>query len=120
MYTLTDQKQWKGRIDSTTNTSSFRLHQQVKRLAINDVSASDKKSAALVGFICDEGVRRNQGRVGAANGPNALREGLASLPWTFEDDQQIIDVGNIVCLNHALEDAQRELGEVVATVLQKN
>ncbi|WP_342440715.1 formimidoylglutamase [Lysinibacillus sp. FSL K6-0075] len=119
MYTLTDQKQWKGRIDSTTNTSSFRLHQQVKRLAINDVSASDKKSAALVGFICDEGVRRNQGRVGAANGPNALREGLASLPWTFEDDQQIIDVGNIVCLNHALEDAQRELGEVVATVLQK-
>ena len=91
-----------------------------KRVAINDVSASDKKSAALVGFICDEGVRRNQGRVGAANGPNALREGLASLPWTFEDDQQIIDVGNIVCLNHALEEAQRELGEVVATVLQKH
>lgn len=119
MYTMTDQKQWKGRIDSTTNKSSFRLHQQVKRIAMNDVSASDKKGAAIIGFICDEGVRRNQGRVGAANGPNALREGLASLPWTFEEEQQIIDVGNIICLNHALEEAQRELGDVVSTLLQK-
>ncbi|MEB7453331.1 formimidoylglutamase [Lysinibacillus sphaericus] len=119
MYTMTDQKQWKGRIDSTTNRSSFRLHQQVKRIAMNDVSASDKKGAAIIGFICDEGVRRNQGRVGAANGPNALREGLSSLPWTFEEEQQIIDVGNIICLNHALEEAQRELGDVVSTLLQK-
>ncbi len=120
MYTMTDQKQWKGRIDSTTNTSSFRLHQKVKRIAINDVSASEQKNAGIVGFICDEGVRRNQGRVGAANGPNALREALASLPWTFEDQQEIIDVGNILCLNHALEDAQRELGEIVQGLRAKN
>jgi formiminoglutamase len=120
MYTMTDQKQWKGRIDSTTNTSSFRLHQKVKRLAINDVSASEQKNAGIVGFICDEGVRRNQGRVGAANGPNALREALASLPWTFDDQQEIIDVGNILCLNHALEDAQRELGEIVQGLRAKN
>lgn len=113
MYTMTDQKQWKGRIDSTTNPSSFRLHQKVKRLAINDVSASQQKNAGIVGFICDEGVRRNQGRVGAANGPNALRGALASLPWTFDEQQEIIDVGNILCLNHALEDAQQELGEIV-------
>ena len=57
MYTMTDQKQWKGRIDSTTNTSDFRLHQQVKRVAINDVSASDKKSllslalSAMKGYV---------------------------------------------------------------------
>ncbi len=117
---MTDQKQWKGRIDSTTNPSSFRLHQKVKRLAINDVSASQQKNAGIVGFICDEGVRRNQGRVGAANGPNALRGALASLPWTFDEQQEIIDVGNILCLNHALEDAQQELGEIVQGLRAKN
>lgn len=117
---MTDQKQWKGRIDSTTNPSSFRLHQKVKRLAINDVSASQQKNAGIVGFICDEGVRRNQGRVGAANGPNALRGALASLPWTFGEQQEIIDVGNILCLNHALEDAQQELGEIVQGLRAKN
>lgn len=117
---MTDQKQWKGRIDSTTNPSSLRLHQKVKRLAINDVSASQQKNAGIVGFICDEGVRRNQGRVGAANGPNALRGALASLPWTFDEQQEIIDVGNILCLNHALEDAQQELGEIVQGLRAKN
>ncbi|MEB2298589.1 formimidoylglutamase [Lysinibacillus xylanilyticus] len=119
MYTMTDQKQWKGRIDSTTNASSFRLHQKVKRIPINDVSVSDHQHAGIVGFICDEGVRRNQGRVGAASAPNALREALSSLPWTFNDEQQIIDVGNVLCLNHALEDAQLELGEIVKTLLNK-
>ena len=119
MYTMTDQKQWKGRIDSTTNISSFRLHQKVKRIPINDVSTSDHQHAGIVGFICDEGVRRNQGRVGAASAPNALRESLSSLPWTFNDEQQIIDVGNVLCLNHALEEAQRELGGIVETLLNK-
>lgn len=117
---MTDAKHWQGRIDSTTNTSSFRFHQKVKRVAINDIATATTKSAALVGFLCDEGVRRNQGRTGSANGPNALREALASLPWTFDGQQQILDVGNILCLNHALEEAQRELGEVVSTALQKD
>ena len=33
----------------------------------------------LLGFASDEGVRRNQGRVGAAEGPQKLREMLASM-----------------------------------------
>ena len=87
---------------STTNSSSFRLHQQVKRVPINDVSVSDYPQVGIVGFICDEGVRRNQGRLGATNGPNALREALASLPWAFQEGQQVVDVGNVLCLNHRL------------------
>ena len=82
MYTMTDKKQWKGRIDSTTNPSSFRLHQKVKRLAINDVSALQQQDVGIVGFICDEGVRRNQGHVGAANAPTAARTGAKTAPTT--------------------------------------
>ena len=119
MYTMTDKKQWQGRIDSLTNPSSFRFHQAVKRVAINDVNVSEHLQAGIVGFICDEGVRRNQGRIGAAHGPNALREALASLPWIFQKKQQIVDVGNIVCLNHALEEAQLELGEIIEILRNK-
>ena len=64
-------------------------------------------------------MRRNQGRVGAAHAPNALREALASLPWTFQNKQQIVDVGNIICLDNALEEAQQELSEVVK-ILRNN
>ncbi|GLC88970.1 formimidoylglutamase [Lysinibacillus piscis] len=119
MYIMTEPKHWQGRIDSTTNPSSFRLHQKITRVPINDVQPSEQLLAGIVGFICDEGVERNQGRIGAAHAPNALREALSSLPWTFEEEQQVIDVGNIVCLNHALEAAQQELGEVVTTLLTK-
>ena len=40
--------------------------------------------AVLIGFPCDEGVRRNGGRVGAAAGPAALRAALANLPLLDE------------------------------------
>ena len=36
-------------------------------------------SVALAGFACDAGVARNQGRIGAAKGPRALRKALAPL-----------------------------------------
>src|SRR5262245_62016841 len=35
--------------------------------------------AVLVGFPCDEGVRRNQGRVGSAQGPAEIRRWLYRL-----------------------------------------
>ena len=116
MYMMTNKEQWNGRIDSTTNASSFRLHQKVKLIDIGDVSALDQSSAAIVGFKCDEGVYRNQGRVGAAKGPDAMRQSLASLPWTFHSEQQILDVGNVICENHALEEAQVELGEIIKKI----
>ena len=38
------------------------------------------QTGVIVGFACDEGVRRNQGRVGAKLGPTALRQALANYP----------------------------------------
>lgn len=32
-----------------------------------------------MGFACDEGVKRNAGRPGAAGGPDALRKALANM-----------------------------------------
>lgn len=35
-----------------------------------------------MGFACDEGVKRNAGRPGAAGAPDALRKALANIPAT--------------------------------------
>ena len=42
-----------------------------------------REKIALLGFACDEGVKRNQGRTGAAGAPDVLRKALANLAATM-------------------------------------
>ncbi len=56
---------------------------------------------AFLGYQCEEGVRRNQGRPGTKEGPNAIREMLGKLP-IHRDDVQLADCGNLV-YNEAIE-----------------
>jgi formiminoglutamase len=77
----------------------------------------------LIGFPQDEGVRRNGGRVGAAEAPREIRRWLYRL--VPEDCKtgadlaglRLLDLGN-VRINGSLEPTQAALGEVVATVLR--
>jgi formiminoglutamase len=77
----------------------------------------------LIGFPQDEGVRRNGGRVGAAEAPREIRRWLYRLvPWdcaTFADlaALQPLDVGN-VRIEGSLDQTQATLGEVVGAVLR--
>ncbi|WP_327063017.1 formimidoylglutamase [Kocuria rhizophila] len=69
----------------------------------------------LIGFSCDEGVRRNKGRVGASEGPDALRGALA--PLAMHADFGIHDAGTVVVPGRDLEDGQDTLGHQVARLL---
>lgn len=78
----------------------------------------------LVGFPHDEGVRRNQGRVGAAGAPAAVRAWLYRLtPMDHETGSDLrrlglLDLGD-VAPDAGLEQAQQALGEVLAEVLRR-
>jgi formiminoglutamase len=80
--------------------------------------------AVLIGFPQDEGVRRNGGRIGAAEAPDAIRDWLYRLtpgdPAIEPDltDGPPLDVGN-VAITGGLEESQRALGDVVAGVLHR-
>lgn len=83
----------------------------------------DDAAVVLVGFPTDEGVRRNGGRPGAADGPNAIRQAL----WTLTPDpenceafaellRQTFDLGN-VAVTGDLEADQEKLARVLAAHL---
>lgn len=82
--------------------------------------SKDEDNFSLIGFESDEGVKRNNGRVGAASAPNEIRRFLAKLPYNLKGKTATIDVGNIVCKNGKLEQAQVELGEHVAKLLHNS
>lgn len=115
-YEPINMETWKGRTDSHENYDAFRWHQWIRPL---DLSATDTKvfdgklGFALIGFCCDEGIRRNQGRVGAKNGPDAIRKELANLPCSFSQQTILFDAGNVTCVDGNLEASQEVLANAV-------
>lgn len=101
---------WRGRIDADDSGVTTRWHQHVRPLA-----QADRSGVVLLGFACDEGVRRNGGRVGAARGPQALRSALANVPVLGEP--AVFDGGDVGCECGNLEAAQRALATRVAAAL---
>lgn len=67
-----------------------------------------EKHIALLGYACDEGVRRNNGRIGAAQGPDAIRKQLGRLAFHHQS-KTITDYGNLLCKNEDLEFCQNAL-----------
>lgn len=106
----TNREIWTGRIDGVTPE---RVHELVE--CIEDITLIPKNSIVLVGYACDEGIRRNQGRPGAASGPFAYRKALCNMPFR----QKIYDLGNITCDDGDLEASQEALGMLVASVYQQ-
>ncbi len=103
-----DMSTWTGRTDPEANTD--RWHQQVQPF-----STAAEPGTTLIGFCSDEGVRRNKGRVGAAQGPAAMRKTLASLAW--HQSAPVYDAGDVVCAGEDLEAAHSALAEQVAECL---
>ena len=106
-----DPSVWQGRVDAPEGESGRRWHQAMRPLA----TATPAGTTVLIGFACDAGVARNQGRPGAAEGPQALRRALRNLP--LHDCTRLADAGDVVCVDDALEAAQAELAAATAAQL---
>jgi formiminoglutamase len=110
MHRPADLALWTGRADPEEGPRALRWHQTIRPLL--DAAAP---GMALLGFACDAGVSRNQGRPGAAEGPAALRRALASLAWRRTSPAW--DAGDVVVSGDALEDGQVELAATVTRLL---
>lgn len=108
---------WKGRLDSPPASFFFQIIKLID-LTKQLPASSQTSRFALLGFSCDEGIRRNFGRTGAADGPKVLREALAKLPL-HQHDRELYDAGNIFCKDYDLESAQQALGHAVHLLLSQ-
>ena len=104
---------WQGR----ESGSGQYLHEQVGFLDLEADIPPIKTGFTILGYACDEGVRRNQGRIGAAEGPTSIKQELAKLPSPDGKNVSLWDAGQINCIDQDLESAQAALADKVKHLL---
>lgn len=75
---------------------------------------------ALVGYACDEGVRRNLGRVGAVEGPSIARSYLGKMAAHFPSSTKIVDAGDVACPDEDLEACQASYADLIARLIRRD
>lgn len=113
-YITPDMQQWQGRADAPQASCFFQI---IKPLDLQTPLTPHQHAFALIGFCCDEGIKRNLGRPGAAQGPAAIRATLAKFPVQHEH-LLCYDAGDITCTDGNLEAAQLALAATVTLLLQ--
>jgi formiminoglutamase len=103
---------WQGRADAKENEYFYQI---IKPLDLSTCIENNLKGFALLGFECDLGIKRNQGRIGAAAGARAIKQAVARLP--VHRLISIYDAGSIVPENNDLATAQVALGNAVNKLL---
>ncbi len=114
-YSPPSKKNWTGRSDPGY------WYQEINLLPLDQISnhSRDSRSFGILGYACEEGVIRNQGRPGAAAGPNAFRQQLASTAW-HQAGLSVYDIGDLHCEGSDMEGCQSEYAEGIEKLLRNH
>jgi len=115
-YKAGDKAMYSGR-DSTLENQYW--HQEILVSHIDDLQNDNATDIGIIGYNCDEGVKRNQGRIGARKGPKRIRHKLGKLPIHFKY-KKIIDFGDVICIDENLEDCQKALSKTISMCITRN
>jgi formiminoglutamase len=88
----------------------------VKDLALDQ--NQEFRKIGILGYAGEAGVKRNQGRLGTAEGPNAIRKMLGGLAFHLKESTKIFDYGNISTINGDLEVSHELISETVFKLLE--
>ena len=115
-YSPPERSHWTGR-KTPPGTPPDYWHQVVEMLNLEDrTGEGPSPDYALLGYACDEGVRRNQGRTGAAAGPESITKQLGSVANHF-GTTVLADAGSVSCPDGDLEATQVEFGRRISQLL---
>ena len=109
-----DASLWQGR----KSNAHLYLHEKV--ICVDIIKQETKKTIAILSYACDVGVKRNQGRVGAVTGPEAIIKQLAKMPNHLDNNTKLLDVGTVFCIDENMEQAQQTLAKTVTSLLKNN
>ncbi len=119
-YKPADMDQWTGRTDDLKDRDSFRWHQIIRPLMLDEEfspPASGKIHFCFLGFCCDRGISNNHGRTGSAAGPLSIRKQMCNLPVNFPEEIKLWDAGDIYYCGRNLEKAQKRLTQEVERIM---
>lgn len=111
---------WTGRETDPTLGAQY-WHQAVQVIHpfdLNKITSLELPAIAIIGYACDEGVRRNMGRVGASQGPAMIRERLAKLAY-HAYDKKIYDLGDQICKDEDMEACQKGFSHCISACIRK-
>ncbi|WP_296705717.1 formimidoylglutamase [Algoriphagus sp.] len=89
-------------------------------IALNDLAIDDDQSVrkiGVLGYAGEEGVRRNQGRLGTAEGANAIRKVMGGLAFHLKENSKIFDYGTISTVSEEMEASHDLISETVCKLL---
>ena len=116
-YIPPNPENWTGR-KTGSQTKPLYYYQSVKLLPLNRIETKsiEDNSITILGYECEEGVKRNNGRLGSQKGPKAIKEALAKLAVHYEEGA-LYDGGSTFCLNGNLEECQSSTSELVSRII---
>ncbi|MGO3106800.1 MAG: formimidoylglutamase [Psychrobacter celer] len=136
-HSAADMSRWTGRAEPFESARARYWYQIAQPYTFDNSSQQNNQQngqrIGLVGFACDQGVRRNQGRVGARAAPPLIRQAFAALPVIAELQQRfdgqlstlLGDAGDIHCHDNddfaerTLEQAQLTYADKVSHIIQQ-
>lgn len=113
MHTATEQSLWSGRQSSTLQY----WHQAVQCIEDIQLDVHSHKTIGILGYAGDEGVKRNQGRPGAAEAPQAIRKMMAPMAFHLPNDIRILDLGDIHTEQDKMEESHQQITGAVKKML---
>ncbi|MBC3758065.1 formimidoylglutamase [Hyunsoonleella sp. SJ7] len=116
-YRPGDKSDWKGRPTNPDLGAQY----WCQAIQCEDIRGIGKDAFGfgIIGYACDEGVKRNLGRPGAKDGSRCLRAKLGGVPIHFEN-KKVVDFGDVICNGDDLESCQVAFSKSIATLISNN
>ncbi len=92
-------------------------------ISINDLQIDEgigNPKVGILGYAGEEGVNRNQGRLGTAAGPKSIRNMMGSLAFHLPEKTRVFDYGDVITNNSDMESSHQLISETIKKLLETN
>ncbi|GAA0880992.1 formimidoylglutamase [Algoriphagus jejuensis] len=95
-------------------------HQAVQTISNLNLNQDSTKKIGILGYSGEEGVIRNQGRIGTIEGPSAIRKILGSIALHLPENLPILDYGDVFTLDQNMESSHEIISKIAYDMLSTN
>ncbi|MFC5191078.1 formimidoylglutamase [Algoriphagus aquatilis] len=95
-------------------------HQTIQTISSLDLAQTSERKVGILGYAGEEGVIRNQGRLGTLEGPAAIRKMLGSVAYHLPENLPLLDYGDIFTINQDLEESHEAISQITLDLLKSH